>query len=86
MYDNAVAASRQLILSVCLLLFHADCFNGAHINAGSAVDAGIIINLGLAVGHADSFAWTLGDTTLAAGAFFFIYLCWHLNNPFLNNN
>jgi hypothetical protein len=86
MYDNAVAALRQLILSVFLLLFHGDCFDRTGVDTDAAIDAGVGVDFGFAVSHADSFAWTLWDTTFTAGAFFFIYFCWHLHNPFLNDN
>jgi len=64
------------------ILLHTDCFGWAGIDADTAVDAGIGVNLRLLINHLDSLARALVHTRFATSTFFLIYFSSHPYDPF----
>jgi len=58
-------------------VLHAYGFNGACVDTGPAIDAGIRVDDGLALGHADGVAGALLYAGLTTGAFCAVHFCRH---------
>lgn len=63
-------------------LVHSDRFGWTGVDADTAIDAVIVVDDCFFLSHTNSLAWALSYTGFAAGTFFFIYVSWHLYNPF----
>jgi hypothetical protein len=59
-------------------LFHRDCFDGALVHAGAAIDA-LVAYDGFSVSHGDGFDWARADARLTSRASFRIHYCWHFS-------
>ena len=66
-------------------LFHTYCFNGAGVNADSAVNAELGIYLRLAANHFYGFTRALRYAGFATGALLLIHFSRHSYRPFKNN-
>jgi hypothetical protein len=63
-------------------LLHTDCFGRAGINANSAINAGVCVNLRLIVGHAYRIARALLHAGLATSTLFIVNFSRHPYHPF----